>query len=660
MYSLLSFEFIFFFLYSIIAIIIAVLIPGNVLLRQSKLRLPVLSDIVISAVVGSSSLVLIGFVSGYLEIRIATYIYIILAAILWVRNKYWKDIKINLKKSYSYPALIIVVGSLLQLISTFFFNVKNPEGLSYCCVMVSDNLYFAALSQELVQRIPPYEPGLYGVVVNNYHYLSNLFVAEISRVFMIPITLLQFQVSSVYLSLMLGLSLLSLGRTLTNKWAFSLWLLFFAYFGGDLIWLVVLILQGPMHMFSMSSLEDGVKFLENPPRAYAVVQLFGGISMLIYTFKNKSKIFLLLTGVVFGTLIGFKVYIGIFAILGLVGLGIAGFFRKKYRYAFLALISILVSLAVYLPVNKDAGGLYFTSFWFFENFIVQPYLGLQRLELARIVFVNDGKIFKSLFFEAIFVCLTLFSIFGTKLIALFQFPSAIKLLPWQIHIFLISGILPSFFAGFFFQQTSGGSNTFNFIVNVLTVFSVYSASALTFVSKFRKLGIAITVVVVFLTIPRVLYVTYHNIVLLSTNELYYFRNTEVEALTFLKSQPLGLTLVDHKQFEMDKVSPYIRLYTNQPMFGSGIGILVSHGIKTDLQEKVSEIFEQGADSTGSAKLIKEHRIEYIVTGEKNPQLVYTGLEHSNIIFNNHEVTILKPSKEKIDKLLETKENEIKY
>ena len=189
MYSLLSVQFIFFFAYSFIAIILLVLIPGNVFVKQTRIKFSLLSEFVISAAVGSALLVSLGFLLGFANLRFLTYFYGAFAVIFWIYKKYWKGFRISLTKPYLYALTIITVGSFLQLVSTFLFNVMKTDGLSYCCTMVSDYLYFAALSQELVERVPPYEPGLYGVVVHNYHYLSNLFIAEISRIFFIPINI---------------------------------------------------------------------------------------------------------------------------------------------------------------------------------------------------------------------------------------------------------------------------------------------------------------------------------------------------------------------------------------------------------------------------------------------------------------------------------------
>ncbi len=652
MYNLLSLEFILYFLYSLGAIFLSVFIPGNVILRFAKIKLPALSEFVVSMTIGTSVLVLIGFIFGYLNLRFISILYILFCVIVWFYRKFWNDFSLKFSKNFLFSTLLILCGVTLQLIPAFLFNIVRSDGLSFCCIMVSDNLYFAALSQELVYRVPPFESGLYGVAVHNYHYMSNLFVAEISRIFQIPISIFQFQVSSVYLSVMLGLSVLAFGRAISKRWAFSWWLLFFTFFGGDFIWLVIFWLHGPAHMFTMSSLEDGVKFLSNPPRAYAIVQLFGGMTLLTYFFKNKSYPMLVLTAIIMGTLIGFKVYVGIFALLGIVAIGILNLFRKDYKYLLLAIASVLISAILYFPVNRGAGGLYFTSFWFFENFIVQPYLGLERLELARVIFRDDGKILKSLFFELIFIALTVFSLFGTKLIALMQFPASARLLPKNLHIFLIAGIVPSLVAGFFFQQTSGGSNTFNFLVNALTAFSIYVASVMTIVSSLKKVGIAITILVIGMTIPRVAYETYASIKRISTDEIYYFTNNEVEAMRFLKNQPQGLTFVDHKHFAMDEVSPYIRFYTSQPMFASGIGILESHGVKLDQKKKIALVIEEGEDATLSARMLANNKISYILTGTRNPQLLYTGNMYADVIFKNSEITIFAPSKEKADILME--------
>ncbi len=540
----------------------------------------------------------------------------------------------------------------MQMSFGIFMGATDPKGLSFCCIDASDNLYFLSLSRELIHNIPPTEPGLAGVVVNNYHYLSNVFIADLSRIFFIPVNILQYQVSAVYLPILLGLGVLAFSLSITKKLRYAFWLLFFIYFGGDFIWLLMIILQKGTNFFSMSSLEDGAKFLSNPPRSFATIQLFGALTLFMYWLvKDRNIKKAVVIGIVFGTLVGFKVYIGIFAMMGLGALSIWWIFKKEYWRLILPFVSVIVVMTVYLPVNVGAGGLYFTSFWFFENFIVQPYLQLERLELARRIFLDDNKQVKALAFELLYVAIVVFALFGTKLIGFIQSRKSIKLLPLELHILLIAGIIPSIIVGFFFQQTSGGSNTFNFLVNVFVFGSIYTAATAFWLTSYRKsFTIFVVIFIVGLTIPRVVFETKQNIKRLATHQVMTFSHNQLNAFQFLKKQEKGLVVVDHTYFGLDRTSPLIAYFTEQPMFLSGIQILESHNIKVGKRLRVYETILNGSD-IASAKALKSNNITYLILGITTQLSATHSAQFLDTIYKNREVRVLKANRQKIDIIL---------
>lgn len=641
MFNLLSPVFIFFFIYSFIALFISAYIPGSVALKYSKLKVPFLIYLVLSISVGISFWALQGFILGFLNLRFLTYIYLLVFSIFWFKNFRFHSFKFKTNKFIILSLFLIITGVLSQNVASFFMGTQTSHGISFCCVDASDSLYFASLSQEIVSHIPPFEPGLSGTIVKNYHYLSNIFIAETSRVFFIPLNILQFQVSSLFLSIMLGISALSFGLYVVKREKYTLWLVFFLYLGGDFIWIFLLFLNKGVNPFVMSSLEDGVKFLSNPPRAFAIIQFFNGTTLLYYYLKEKRSLFVtVILGIVFGTLIGFKVYVGIFATTGLFVLCIYQLFKRNLDVLKLLIVTVVVSLMLYLPVNSNAGGIYFTGFWSFENFISQPYLNLGRLELSRRIFLDDNKILKSYFFEAIFIFITLVSFFGSKIIGFFQTKKSLVQISLPLHIFLLSGLFLSFVLGFFFQQTSGGSNTFNFIVNVFIIGSIYTALSMDYLTSLKKpITFLITIVVISLTVPRVVYETAHSIQRLTSNLYQSITPKQLEAFQYLRKQDKGLTIVDRNVFGLDASSPYVAFFVNQPMYLSGTQILESHGVNVSSKnQRVSEMLDpQKVDE--SREFWKEEKIKYLLIGKTSP-IATVSAKFSKILFSNNEVTVL--------------------
>lgn len=632
--------------YFLLAIFVSFYIPG--LFFVKKLNLSTVQSITISLIVGMVMWAFQGFILGYLNLRFLTYFYLGIFLFLEFNDSNKKHVFkfINSLKNIKIDKtilLIILLGVIIQLSTVWFFGLKNNNGLILCCGDTSDNLYHIALTNQLIQRIPPFEPGMFGTTVHNYHYLSNLVTAELSRVFNLPLLYTQFQYSTLFISLMLGLSALVFSQILGIGKIYSKWLLFFLYFGGDLVFLILSILTRNLN-FSMSSLEDGAKFLANPPRAFSIVVFFAGLSLLVIYVKNKNLRAGLLLTLIFGSLVGFKIYTGIFALCGLGALGLYYIFiKRKYLLIFPLILSVIISLLVYLPVNSSAGGLYFTGLWRFENLAAQHAFGLDNINNAFQIYLNHNNWIRIAQYEIIFLSLYFFVIFGTKLIGFIQTKKSLSLIPKEINIFLLAGIITSLIAGLFFEQKTGGSNTFNFVVSVFIIGSVYTAlTCFYFLQKFnKKIKYFLIIIIILLTIPRVGYQFISNLSLVFNNPP-VLGNYQIDAFNFIKenSKNDSLVLMDKNYFLLSASTPYVSFFTNRPMYLSGEVILRSHGIIFTDRQNLSNIIFSSTDSAKIEYFLKKSGIQYIITSNSKSYLS-TASANLKSIFENQQTKILK-------------------
>jgi len=647
--NLLDILFWLYFLLFFVAIFIAFFIPGDLILR--RLPLSLFQRFVIGIILGMVLWGWQGFVFGYLGFRYLSYLYLLTVFILWVKtSKLRERLRLPEKFTSLKTNLILVVlvgiGSLIQITIVWFNGVAfNSSGLYFCCGNASDNLFHLALTNEITKHFPPFEPGMFGVLVRNYHYWSNLIVAELVRVFRLPLIATQFQYSTVFVSVFLGLSAIVFGQIIKLGKTFIVWLVLFLYFGGDLIFLLLFFLGKGLN-FNMSSMEDGSKFLANPPRAFSIIVFFAGISLLILWIKKKDLRTGLLMALLLGSLIGFKVYTGIFALSGLAILGIYFLVKRNFRMLLPLIITLVISIIIYLPVNKGAGGLYLTGFWLFENFIVQPTLGLEHLELARRIFIehrNWIRVFQS---ELIFFSLFVFSIFGSKLIGLLQSKKSLSLLPRELNIFLISGIIISAFTGFFFQQRSGGANTFNFLVSVFIFGSIYTSLACFYWLgriKNRSLKWFFILLIILFTIPRVVVEWKNNINNILSHKGFIIENAELEGLDFLrkKTDRNSIVFVDNRKFPMSNTSPYISFLTDRPIFLSGLGILNSHGIDISERLKLAQIVVVSREVEIVKKVLLDNKIKYILMSAQDELPTERTAYFFKNVFQNQRIKILE-------------------
>ncbi len=648
-------------LYFAIVIFLSFSVPGVVLLERYKLGK--FQAFVLGTMLGLVLWIWQGFIFGYLGLRFMTYVYVFSFFLVWVykiarkRKTIFKVKKINIQHILNNKWILIVIflGVLMQVSAVWFTGVLVSTGVYFCCGNISDSLYHIALTNQIVKTIPPYEPGMYGIIVHNYHYLSSLVVAELIRVYKLPLVATDYQFMSLFISLFLGLTAVSFSKSLNLSRNFLLWLLFFLYFGGDFIYVFLLIL-GKGLSFSMGSLEDGSIFLVNLPRAYAVTVLFSILSMLVLWIKKRRVFEGVLIGLMISVIIGLKVYVGIFALVGIVFLTVYFIFKKEWVILPIFITSILGSLVFYLPVNSGAGGIYYTGFWLFENFISQPQFGLIRMELARTIYQQHNNVLRLIEYEGIYILIYVFCIFGSKIIAFFQTKKSLSQIPLPIHIFLISGLVSSCILGFFYQQNSGGSNSFNFTVNVFILISIYAALAISFWLNrlIKPVAIVLAMGIILITVPRVMNQFYANAKWVIGQKGFFVANNQLDLLSALNkiSEKNSLVLVHSDFSEQEPTTPLISFITDRPMFLSGEGILVSHNIPIAKRAGIKKTIFKSANDLRVGMAIRNENIQYILL-PKGVDIVSTrSAEYLQIIKENKYGRLIKVSESKLIRFLD--------
>ena len=528
--------------------------------------------------------------------------------------------------------------------SVWFSGTLTSKGLYFCCGSPDDNILQIAITDQIVKHFPPFEPGFYGKYIQNYHYWDSLVMGELIRVFKLPLIATDYQYMTIFISLFLGLSSIVFSQLLKIGKAFTRWLVFFLYLGGDFVWLLITIFR-KQNFFGMNPLESGQQFLENIPRGISVVVFFGFAAIFLLWIKKKDKYLGLIMAIMAASLIGFKIYIGIFVLSGLGVLGIWSLFKRQYSMTIPLILTAVLSLIIYLPVNSGAGGLYFTGLWRFENFIVQPYLGnLNRLELARVIYVVHHSWLRVTEYELIFAFVYIFSIFGTKLLGIFQNKKSLSLFPKELNILLFVGIAVSAVAGLFFEQTTGGSNTFNFLVSIYILGSIYTALACFYWLNKRRnvIKIFVTLVIIIFTIPRALDQTYNNVNNLYYNKGFLITNNELRAINFLSTQENQKMVLVDPQIPIDYLSPYLSFLSNQKMFLSGQGEeLTTHGVNFSDRSKARITIFYGANPASASAALLKYNIGYIYMLPTNNLISTNSAQFLKQIYKNKSIKILK-------------------
>lgn len=648
MIDFLTISFWFYFLIFIISVLVAFFIPGDLLIKKHSFSL--FQRFVIGIGTGMALWGWQGFIFGYLGLRFLSYFYIIILFLLWIKIQGREFLRAIINKAFFRNAdwiavVLIVLGVVIQLSSVWFNGVYTKEGLFFCCGNLFDSILHTALTNQVVKNFPPFEPGMYGEIVRNYHYWGNLIIGDLIRVFRLPLIQTQTQYMMLLISLLLGLSAVVFGQISGLGKSFYRWLAFFLYFGGDLIFALVSFMRKEFN-FKMESLEDGAKFLVNPPRAISIVIFFVGLSLIMIWLRKKDFKTGLLVAIVIGSIIGFKVYTGLFALSGFAFLGVYFLIKRKFEMVSILFLTALISLIIYLPVNSGAGGLYFTGFHIFENFIVQPWMMLDRLELARRIYLEHHSWLRVIQYEIIFAFIFIVTVFGTKLLGLVQTRKSLSVFPKEFHIFLASGMVVSAVLGLFFQQYTGGANTFNFLVSIFIIGSIYTVLACSYwINKiYRNLKFFVILFVIVLTVPRVLQTTATNIISIQSKEGFIIDNYELEGIQYLreKTEKDSIILVDYRAFKIDAESPYISFLADRQMFLSGLAnVLISHGIDISVRKEVVDTILTSHEPKTIRENLVRSKINYIYLSSLNSTLATEAASFSRVVFKNPKIRILK-------------------
>ncbi|MDO8269517.1 MAG: hypothetical protein Q7T54_02495, partial [Candidatus Levybacteria bacterium] len=500
------------------AVFLAFYIPGRVIFGEmlNDFSKDWLIRLVLPTTLGLVLWAFQGIVFGYLHLRFLTYLYIVAFLFFWVRH-YRKKIhipnnaKLSLKKILRKNILLILLfvigifGQNQQFIITAF---EFSDGIRGFTGSLDDTFWHTGLIESLVRNFPPIEPGMSGVEVHNYHYWSNVVIAELVRIFHLPLLSTQYLYMGILISFLLGSLAYVLGKQLGFGKMGIFVFVYLQYFSSDVIYLLTFITR-QLFIFTIHPLEDGSMLLENTPRAFSFIVLFLGIILVKEWMRSKDKKLGFLIVLIFGCLIGFKVHTGAMGLAGISALCTYLVYKKNFKDLYIG-ISIVLALIIYLPVNASAGGALFVPFEMTSrNFVVQEGLSLSRLELARRVYLDHGNFLQAFRMDITMLGIYIISQFGVRVIGLIPFRRTIEKLTFPLWLMLTSGVAFTFLFGVLFIQPVAAADIFNSFLAGSFLLSILSAVSFNnwFTGKKKLVQFIFIIVLLICSFPRWVYKT---------------------------------------------------------------------------------------------------------------------------------------------------------
>ncbi len=631
-------------------------VPGFVLSRRVTKNLSSLEQVVLSLSLGVVLWGIQGYVFGYLHIRQASFVYVIASIYLAFVNRVkiiqlGKEFFKTVRRFDRILQVILVIGISMQVLQMIGTGLMLSDGMPFFRVHARDGIFHLGLIASISRQFPPVEPGASAVPVVNYHYWSDLVLAETSRVFGIPIHSLFFQFTPLLFSPLTALACLMVVRKMSRSFSESLrnnwqrFALFFLFFGSDMAYVFMQKLYGVWGFYT-SNIDDGSTQFLNMPHVFAKALFFVGLFLLLH-WKEEKKLYVgLLCGLIASVLFGMKIY---FALLFLCILFAYGFFEmislirhKKWsaffsQYLLVGFVSALLAAAIYLPPNSGSGGLnWYPLEW------VKLMIGPQNLDwkdlnyrIAIAQYYNDSV--KLALYNTIAIITTLLCIHGTRLVGLLFTPKMAKKIGCKFYVAALGAMLLFTFLGMTTLQQSGSFNVFNFFASSLTLFALLGAFWAAYLWESKHIVLRILVVIAcVLTVPRGIYET--NKILTSYRQgtdVVTISKDEIEALSYIKTNaPKDAVVQAHMDNSFERQTTYVSYFANRQVYIGGQSVLETHNQPTAPREEEMRLLFASTDPNLLSSKLKEKGISYLYVRKQDTLRVDPTAAGLQLVYSN--------------------------
>lgn len=375
---------------------------GLFLIKNIKLKFSSSEKFILATILGISlATTIVAFLGQFISI----YAYYVLLPIFFIGATQFKTIfKIFIGFYRFFQKNLIgsffILFSIFVFTTTIIFSHVRSDG-SFVFQEIHDSVWHIALIQNLQKSIPPAHPSTDTIILNNYHYFYDLFLAGIAKFTTISDFILYYQVSVIFLSVILVGSAYVLGKNLKN--AFSGYMLVGAtIFIGSISYMIPLLFH-PDQPWGESSfwVSQTLVMIVNPQviytlaLTYLVIFLVNKLSSFSeINLKNKSDYLLLnsIIIVIVASSIGFKSYSWVILSVVYATFLLYEFFKhKSYLPIAIGIVYSVISLPIVWLITRFQGNSFFYEpLWYTNSMIESP----DRVNYLEWKFLQDHYIFK--------------------------------------------------------------------------------------------------------------------------------------------------------------------------------------------------------------------------------------------------------------------------
>ena len=547
-------------------------------------------------------------------------------------NRIKKSIKkvVEYIKKHKILLIVIIIAFLLHMLviipSGSYYCYQNKCGLFFWGVHGHDGIWHIALVNSAFNSIPFLIPTYGGALLSGYNILLDYIIFLVSKIGINPLFIYFKILPLIWFFAFLYIAII-FARKIKNSYIFTLFFLFFIFFGSSFGYLITLFKNGNIWqsggLFSMQAIQT----LTNLQFAYSLILLLVILLLIMRKTINIKTIYIL--SILVFIQFGLKFYAGIISgfLVGLYCLSL--FLKKKYRIGFCQLISLVLFglLSIFLfydPISSLQSGstFIFKPFALVHPIIEDPSLFyLKNITNARYYLIEQNKLSPRLIIiEAFSLFLFLFFNFGTRILGfIYLIFKSIKKKVEEIEVYVFLTILFSVFLTIFFIQKGEWWNTIQFFYYALFLSNIFISKFLYELIKKKKIiGIITSLIIIIATIPV-------NIDILKSfvtfPSQYYISKDEINILKKLKDQPQGTVLTqlyDKKAYYNEKTLPasfslyddtsYIPAFSGKQVYLSDLMQLRILGI--DYRDRLESI------EKGDCGILKDVKYVYYIKKQK--------------------------------------------
>ena len=638
--------------------------PAIFFLKRFNLKIEDgLERFTLSTVIGIVIFTLTAYMLAALHLRFLMYIFPFLGFWYFKKTKEFNNFRLSVSRKFIFTT-VFLIGVIGQVAVNAPSGLPYKDGIYFWSAHGHDGIWHLSLMEEMHKGFFPFQNPEYATHrLQNYHFFVDLLMSEFSRLFYFSDLDIFFRFMPILFSVLLGLSSFILVRAWSKSETAGIWGMIFTYFAGSFGYLLYIPTHKNLGGESIFWLSQTQSILGNPPHAAAFIITTTFLFILLKYINNRKLEYFLISALLGGAVIGFKVYAGILILWGLIVLGLYELiFKKDIRILLLFCLTFLIAFIIYFPnSNKTQDFLFWQPWWFIRTMVVAPdRLNWLDLELRRQTYLSEHNWKRVVQVEATAFLIFLFGNLGMRFIGFLTIFKQLKenVFNNPFNLLLLTVTLTSFFIPVFFLQRGLAWNSIQFNQYFLLFFGFYAALAIQIILLIFKIrSWKLATIIIILAIPTqigLLWQFYSNPAL---SKISY---DELKALDFLKAQAKETDIIlvaPFNKYERDKYSyppipiyawydtGYVSAFSSKPTLLSDEEQINIMGYKdlSRLMKEREEAFES-KDYHVMNSFLKNNNIDYIYLAWDQKIATDSSFLNTDLIFKNQDARIYKIKK----------------